>query len=70
MQDVIKNKITSRIGNNSFTNVSYVHTCSISSMNLISANIKIMHSEVIQVSCNVVGGTEIRVPHVVEAIRG
>jgi hypothetical protein len=47
MQDIIKNKITARIGNTSFTNASYVHTYSISSMNLVSASITIMHSEAV-----------------------
>jgi hypothetical protein len=59
MQDIIKNKITSGIGNNDFTNASNVHTYSVCSMNLVSAGIVIMHGEAVQVPYDVVGGTEI-----------
>jgi hypothetical protein len=43
MQDIIKDKITMESGNNSFTNMSDVHTYPIYSMDMIIVGVVIIH---------------------------
>jgi hypothetical protein len=60
-KDIIKTNITMRCGN-----VSTVHTYTICCMNLVSVGVVIMHGEIVEVPCDVVSGTEIHVPIVVD----
>jgi hypothetical protein len=59
---MIKDKITMESGNNSFTNTCNVNTCPVCIMDLIMADVVIMHSQFVEVPDDVVDGARVRVP--------
>jgi hypothetical protein len=63
VQDMIKDKITMWSG--SFTNTWNVHTCPVCSMDLIMAGVVIMHSQLVEVPGDMVGGARVHVPMIV-----
>jgi hypothetical protein len=65
MEDIIKNKITTSSGDNRFTNMGDVHTCPIRSMNLFMAGVVIMHSELVKIPGNMIGGAGVSVPIII-----
>jgi hypothetical protein len=67
MQNIVKNKISARIENNSFTNMRNSHTFTICGMNLISTDVVVMHGQAIKIARDVVGGATVCVPVVVDA---
>jgi hypothetical protein len=67
MQNIVKDKTTTGSGDNGFTNTVNVHILAICSMDLTSANIAIMHGEFIQVLGDMIHGTGVRVPIIIEA---
>jgi hypothetical protein len=65
VQDMIKDKITMGSENNSFTNTWNVHTCLVCSMDLIMVGVVIMHSQLVEVPGDMVGGARVHVPMIV-----
>jgi hypothetical protein len=57
MQHILKDKITSRCGNNGITNTSNVHTQVVRCMNLIIATIGIIHDKLVEIPSDVICGT-------------
>jgi hypothetical protein len=68
MESIIENKVTTGGGNNRSAKTRNLHTCPISRMDLIGAIIGIVHSEFVELTNNVVGGTRVGVPIVVGAV--
>jgi hypothetical protein len=70
MQDIVKGKVAGRCGNNGGTDMSNVHIWPVGCVDLVGAGGRCMHSQVVQVTGNMISGTRIGVPHVVGAGRG
>jgi hypothetical protein len=69
MEDIGEGEGVSGGGNNGSTNMSYVHTWSVSHMNLIVAGVGIVHHEMVEVTGYMISGAWIRVPRVIGAGR-
>lgn len=68
IKDIVQGKITIRGTNKTLTNLTDSHTCTVGSMHLISATIRITCGELLKFADYVVGGTGICIPVHVDAV--
>jgi hypothetical protein len=65
---LLRTRLQQGVGINRSAKTRNLHTCPISHMDLIGAIIGIVHSELVELTSNVVGGTGVDVPIVVGAV--
>ena len=68
MKNTIKFQIGIRGTNNSMTNVTDIHTCTVCCTDLIFSLVLLLHGELLELSSDVVGGAGIRIPFCVHSI--
>jgi hypothetical protein len=62
MQNMFKRKITMSSEKSRLSNMSTVHTSSIGTTDLVLPVVLLHHNEFVKLTCDVIGGTSVRVP--------